>query len=149
MKKSVCLVLLLLVLSLLLAAHAEEYGIAEILPDSNVWGMTTDAFQSAFPGSYSSAQVGKAPALVKSNLSVEGYPMSAYYVFADGNLSKITYVLMDDSDKSAVKACASKLTDAMSAAVGAAGTEGKGVIEWNDGTIQIGTAKLKIQTSHI
>jgi len=35
---------------------------------------------------------------------------------------------------------------AMSAAVGAAGTEGKGVIEWNDGTIQIGTAKLKNYT---
>ena len=125
---------------------AEERTITDIIPTDDVWGLSPDAFQQAYPGFYTSTKVGKSPALVKEGLTVEGFGMSAYYVFADGKLSKITYILTDDSDKSAVKAFAADLSSAIASALGVSGTEGKGVTEWNDGTIQIGTAKLKNYT---
>lgn len=127
-------------------AAIEELSLSDIIPDDSVWGLSTKAFKSAYAGSYSSTKVGKSSALVKENLSVEGYEMSAYYVFSNGKLSKITYVLLDDSDKTSVKACAANLIDTMSDVLGTVPTEGKGVSEWNGGSIQIGTAKLKNYT---
>lgn len=147
----------LLLLALLLVAHAEDYdeeflsnsfSISEIIPTADIWGLSSDDFQSAYPAAYTDSTVGKSPALIREDLEIEGYDMNSYYVFADGKLSKIAYILADDSDKSVVKTAAAELIGAMEAALDTPATEGKGVSEWNDGSIQIGTAKLKNYTGN-
>ena len=155
MKKFLPIILLLLCCALLMVASAEdeEFGsgaltIDEILPAAEAWGMSADDFQSAYPGSYSTATVGKSDALVQEDIEVEGFAMNGYFVFADGKLSKVAYIVSDDSDKSTMKAYASELVDAMANALGIAGTDGKSVTEWFDGSIQIGTAKLKNYTGN-
>ena len=162
MKRLYCVAILILVCLYLLSGYAEEYvdvdtytvdtqddlTISDIIPDDSVWGMSQDDFQQAYPASYTSTKVGKSPALIESGLSVEGYNMNRFFVFKKGKLSKITYVLIDASDKSAVKDCAAELTSAMKSALGKEPTKKKGVSEWNKGAIQVGTAKLKNYTEN-
>ena len=124
----------------------EELSISDILPDDSIWGISIEAFQQTFPGTYKSSNVGNSPALIQEHLNIEGYDMNSYYVFADDSLSKITYILVDDSNKSVVKSCTSHLVSAMETALGTTATKSKGVSKWNNSSIQIGTAKLKNYT---
>ena len=162
MKRLYCVAILILVCLYLLSGYAEEYvdvdtytvdtqddlTISDIIPDDSVWGMSQDDFQQAYPASYTSTKVGKSPALIESGLSVEGYNMNRFFVFKKDKLSKITYILIDASDKSAVKDCATELTSAMKSALGKDATKKKGVSEWNKGAIQVGTARLKNYTGN-
>ena len=51
------------------------------------------------------------------------------YVFDDGKLSKIAYILMDNSNQAVVKECAKNLVNAMSNTLGTESAAGKNVNE--------------------
>lgn len=129
-----------------LDSENEMLTITDIIPDDGIWGISEDAFQQAYPASYTSTNVGKTKALVQEGLTIEGYHMNGYYVFAEDGLSRIVYILVDNSDKAMNKKCFADLSSAMVEAIGRAGVEGKGVVEWDNPTIQVGTGKMQKYT---
>jgi len=125
-----------------------QYGLEDILPTKETWSLSIKEYQDNNPAPYSTTKVSTSDALVLSDITIDDYVADVYYVFAEGVLSKITFIITDTSSSEEVKQCVSSLVDHMIQVLGEATTTGKGVTEWNTDNciVQIGSAKLKNYT---
>ena len=163
MKRTLAIFLVIILTIFSFSAYAEDeefyavteeagyqYSISDILPSSDDWGLSVEVFQKTHSDSFEITKVKESEALTLTGLTIESYPMDVYYVFGDGVLSKITYILNSSiiDEPIDIKECTNELEKHMEDALGKASSTGKGVTEWvkDDYIAQIGTAKLKNYT---
>lgn len=152
MKKKITVLLLL---SFLLSTSALAESISDILPSSEIWGISAVDFVSRYSIPLEPCIIGNANGLCAKNVDVEALSMDCYYVFGYDmqthyGLSKITYLLSNAEHQTndELKVWRDILVNAMKSAVGEPEKETSAVTIWsmNDYTIEIGTGKMKNYT---
>ena len=89
---------LLLVLLLLVPVIAVAETARDLVPDPSLWGVSRTKFKNEFNVSFSEIEANGYKCLTETGLTVDYYPMDAYYEFASqegtyNGLSRVLYLL--------------------------------------------------------
>lgn len=135
---------------LLLSASAFADDIFMYLPDADDWGMSLTEFKDMSYNEYESCKVGKKDSLLLADLDIEGYTMDGYYIFENGKLSKISYILSGNEKRSKeeLNQCYETLVESMTSFLDDPESKTNTVAEWQDdgSSIEIGKGKFENYT---
>ena len=146
-----------LLIVLLLQAGAWSETVGDIIPDVTQWGISRDDFANGISGELTACEINKKKALKQTGLTVDEYPMEAYYVFGEkmwdsngwtySGLNKIVYVLSDAEQYSSndLQNCRETLSANMAEKIGEPDETSKAVTTWNKGSYKIEIGKGKFE----
>lgn len=167
MKKALLFGLIVLLSLTAFAARAEavpaDYRavpIASVIPDSSMWGVSSNTFTEGHKGEFQSCMIGTKEGLRASSVHIDTYPMTGYFAFGttmkstEGKtwkgLSKATYILDASETRSddELKQCFATLSTDMKGCLGEPASASKAVAEWDvDGVnVKIGIGKAENYT---
>ncbi|MBR2570841.1 MAG: hypothetical protein IKE30_01735 [Clostridia bacterium] len=142
----------LLVVFLLVGSCAFAETAQDLIPDTSLWGVSRTKFRNQFGTSFGEIEANGYKCLVETGLTVDGYPMDAYYEFASSEmgysgLSRVLYLvsLSGKASDSELSACYSALYRDMKGAAGEPDTSGKTDAAWyyDDCTVEMNIGRYR------
>ena len=143
---------LLLVLLLLVPVIAVAETARDLVPDPSLWGVSRTKFKNEFNVSFTEIEANGYKCLTETGLTVDYYPMDAYYEFASqegtyNGLSRVLYLLDVQSkvSDSSLNTCYSDLYADMQGVAGEPNSATKTSAIWyyDDLTLEMNIGKYK------
>lgn len=128
----------------------DNIGWDSIIPDSNMWGMSADKLKESYKNEYIACQVDGDEGWYVNNVKVDIHNMDVYYVFSNGGLSKIAYILsdIDELEESELDNCYQRILDSIQDIFGKpeSGKTNSSIWKTEKLKIELGIGKLKKYT---